>query len=43
MRTVRNAIGRTAEGSWPVAVLLTWGGVTLANALVVYALVVVLT
>ncbi len=38
-----STLWRKAEGSALVAVLLTWVGVTLANILVVYLLVAVLT
>ncbi len=38
-----SVLWRKAEGSALVAVLLTWAGVTLANVIVVYLLVTVLT
>ena len=41
--TLLNATWRTAVGSWLLSVVLTWGGITLANVLVVFALVAILT
>ncbi len=37
------ALWEKAEGSGLVTVLLTWGGVTVANVAVAYALVVIFT
>jgi hypothetical protein len=37
------ALWGKAEGSGLVAVLLTWGGVTAANVVVAYVLVVIFT